>query len=140
MTAQKISINLVGVIWAVVGFCLSTAGIKWILQLGLTPLMIFFLTCSIVIGLLKGKFILQKVAAKYCKRAEKIKFKDMDVIFGWIKVFGVKGFVLIAIMAVTGSLLRHSTIDRPILGVIYLAVGIALVYASKIFFVATREV
>ena len=37
-------------------------------------------------------------------------------------------------MIAMGSFLRHSKIDRPILGIVYLAVGIALVYASKIFF------
>ena len=135
MDPKKISLIIVGIIWALVGIFLAARGINWELSLGSWPKLLAFLSISVIFGLLKGKFILSKVAAKYCKRVETIKFNESDILFGWIKVLGVRGFILIGLMIGIGVYLRHSNIDRPILGIVYIAVGIALVYASKIFFV-----
>ena len=134
MNVKNASVCIVGVIWLLVGLGLSIAGINWILGLGLGPKMITFLAASVIVGLLKGKFVLRKIAGKYYKRADLIQFNKHDIFTGWAKILGVKGFFLIGIMMAMGSFLRHSNIDRPILGILYLAVGIALVYASKIFF------
>ena len=131
---KKTSLMVVGIIWFLVGAGLSIAGVNWILQLGLGPKMVMFLLPAVLIGVLKGKFILQKVAMKYYKRSDIIEFNNNDIFLGWIKILGIKGFILIALMMAMGSFLRHSNIDRPILGILYLAVGIALLYASKIFF------
>ena len=131
---KKTSLIIVGVMWFIVGAVLSIVGINWMLMLGFGPKLIMFLTPAVLIGVLKGRFVLQKVALKYYKRSDVIKFNDKDVFLGWAKILGVKGFILIALMMVMGSFLRHSNIDRPILGIVYLAVGIALLYASKIFF------
>ena len=128
------SLIVVGIIWFLVGVGLSVAGVNWMLQLGFGPKMIIFLASSVLIGVLKGKFVLQKVALKYYKRSDIIQFNDNDIFLGWVKILGVKGFILIGLMMAMGSFLRHSNIDRPILGIVYLAVGIALLYASKIFF------
>lgn len=134
MDIKKTSLIIVGIVWATVGIGLSIAGINWISHLGFGPKMIIFISLSVVIGLLKGKFILQKIAKKYYKRSEVIEFNKNDIYLGWLKILGVRGFILIGLMIAMGSFLRHSNIDRPILGIIYLAVGMALVYASKIFF------
>lgn len=134
MNVKKTSLILVGVLWLLVGLGLSIAGVSWILKLGTGTKMIIFLSSSVIIGLLKGKFILQKVALKYYKRSEVVQFGKNDLLIGWIKIMGIRGFILIGLMMGMGAFLRHSSIDRPILGIIYLAVGIALVYASKIFF------
>lgn len=131
---KKTSLIVVGIIWFLVGTVLSIAGVNWMLQLGFGPKLIVFLTPSVLIGILKGKFVLKKAALRYYKRADVIKFNNNDIFLGWVKILGVKSFILIALMMVIGSFLRHSNIDRPILGTIYLAVGIALLYASKIFF------
>ena len=131
---KKISLVVVGIIWLLVGAGLSFVGINWMLQLGFGPKLIMFLTPGVLIGTLKGKFVLQKVALKYYKRSDIISFNDNDIFLGWVKILGIKGFVLIGLMMAMGSFLRHSNIDRPILGIVYLAVGIALLYASKTFF------
>ncbi|OGI18556.1 MAG: hypothetical protein A3B68_02175 [Candidatus Melainabacteria bacterium RIFCSPHIGHO2_02_FULL_34_12] len=135
MDVKKVSLVIVGFIWFLVGIGLSIAGIIWILKLGFGPKLVIFTTVATLIGTLKGKFVLSKVASKYYKRADLIEFNKNDILLGWIKVLGIRGFILISIMMGLGYYLRHfSNIDRPILGIIYLAVGIALVYASKIFF------
>ena len=134
MNPKKISLIIVGAIWFLVGIGLSIRGINWLLSLSFGPKMIVFFLIATIIGLLKGKSILTKVALKYYKRAEVIQFNKNDILIGWIKIFGVKGFILIGLMMGLGIFLRKTSIDRPLLGIIYLAVGIALVYASKIFF------
>ena len=139
MREKVTSLILVGLIWSLVGIGLSIAGINWILHLGFGPKMIIYLSISLIIGLLKGKFVLQKVALKYYKRSDLLDFNKIDIFVGWIKILGIRGFFLIGIMMGLGSILRHSSIDRPILGIVYLAVGIALVYASKIFFNVTKS-
>lgn len=134
MDIKKFSLIVVGLIWLLVGIGLSVAGIKWLTTLTFGPKLVFLIVISLLIGFLKGKFVLKKVALKYYKKANEIKFKKSDMLTGWIKILGVKGFILIGLMIGMGSFLRHSSIDRSILGIIYLAVGVALGYASKIFF------
>ena len=138
MSVKKTSLVLVGVIWSLVGIGLSIAGINWLLSMSFSQKMIIFLSAGVIIGILKGKFILKKVALKYYKRSEVIQFNKSDMFFGWAKMLGIRGFILIGLMMAMGSYLRHSNIDRPILGIIYLAVGIALVYASKIFYEGSK--
>ena len=138
MSIKKTSLVIVGVIWLAVGLGLSICGIKWLMTLGFGPNMIIFTSVAVIIGSLKGKFVLRKVALKYYKRSEVVQFNKNDMLFGWVKILGVKGFILIGLMMGLGRFLRTSNIDRPILGILYLAVGIALVYASKIFF-STRK-
>ena len=136
MNSKKVSINVIGLIWAAVGVGLSIAGFNWILTLGLLPKAFAFILAALIIGFIKNKLILRKVAIKYLKRASLIEFKDNDTFLGWTKILGLKGFIFIGLMMALGVLLRHSQIDRPILGIIYLAVGFSLVYASRIFFVS----
>lgn len=132
---KNISLKIVGLIWFCVGIGLAIAGALWLALLGIGPKLVIFLATSIVIGLGKGKFILSKVAARYYKRADTLIFNNNDILTGWLKILGTRGFIFIGSMMLLGSLLRHNNnIDRPILGVIYLAVGIALLYASKVFF------
>jgi len=139
ISSKKVSLVLVGLIWLLVGVGLGIRGINWIMELGIGPKTIGFLSLSVIFGLLKGKYILKKVAMKYWKRSESIQFKEIDILSGWIKILGIRGFIFIGIMIAIGILLRNSNIDRPILGVVYLAVGFALVYASKIFFEEKRN-
>ena len=134
MSIKKTSLVIVGMIWLLVGLGLSIAGINWLLKLGFGTKLIIFATSSVAVGLLKGRFVLQKIALKYYKRADVVQFNKNDILIGWIKILGIRGFVLIGLMMGMGGILRRSPIDRPILGILYLAVGIALVYASKIFF------
>lgn len=133
INVRNISLSIVGIMWLCVGIGLSICGINWILKIGLTLKFFSFLLLATVIGILKGIFVLQKAAYRYYKSSESISFNKNDIFTGWAKILGIKGAILIGLMIAMGVTLRHSNIDRPILGLIYLAVGIALVYASKIF-------
>lgn len=124
---------MIGILWLLVGISLSSAGIFFLLS-ALNQSTILCLSIAITIGFLKGKFILYKAALKYLKRAELISFDKYDIFTGWAKILGIKSFILIGVMIFLGSLLRHSAIAGNILGTIYLAVGLGLVYADMVFF------
>lgn len=140
MDVRNVSVIIVGIIWFLVGAGLGIAGIRWLLELGIGIQMIIYTSLATIIGLVKGKFVLRKVALKYYNRSKELQYTRSDIFLGWMKILGIKGAVLIVIMMVLGALLRHSTIDRPILGIVYLALGIALLYASKVFFIDKDKV
>lgn len=135
MKEKNISLVIIGLIWFSVGIFLSLRGIEWLLEIDVISNLIIFFVTAFVVGLVKGRFVLKRVAKKYCIRAGEIEYSKVDTMTGWVKVLGVKGILLIVLMIMLGILLRHSNIDRPILGVIYFAVGIAMLYASKEFFI-----
>ncbi len=134
MKAHKISLIIVGLIWFSVSIRLFISGIQNLFLEEIGPRIILFTSIAVAIGLLKGKFVLQKVANKYCNNAKSITFTQNDIYIGWIKVLGIRGFALLGIMMTIGYFLRNSNIDRTILGIICLAVSLGLGYASKVFF------
>lgn len=134
MKAHKISLIIVGLIWFSVSARLFISGIQNLLTGEVGPKIIIFASIAIAIGLVKGKFVLQKVANKYCNNAKSITFTQNDIFLGWIKVLGIRGFVLLGIMMGIGYFLRNSSIDKSILGIICLAVSLGLGYASRVFF------
>lgn len=138
MEPKKVSLVVVGAIWILVSIRLLFTGIQGLLTLGIGPKMIIFCAIGIAIGLLKGRFVLQKVATKYCVGAKSITFNKNDIYIGWVKVLGIRGFVLLGIMMSIGFFLRNSSIDKAILGIVCLAVSLGLGYASKTFFVQAK--
>ena len=132
MNIKKNSLIIIGIIWLLAGIRLSISGAYGLSELGIGAKIFIFAGLAILIGFAKGRFILTKVALKYYNNSHKLELNN--IFTGWAKILGVKGFILISVMVGAGVLLRHSNIDRPILGILYLAIGIALVYASKIFF------
>ena len=134
MKPEKVSLLIVGLIWLAVSIRLLLTGVQGLLTLDIGPKLIIFASIGVIIGLLKGRFILQKVATKYCNNAKSITFTENDMYIGWIKVLGIRGFVLLGIMMSIGYFLRNSSIDKAILGIICLAVSLGLGYASKVFF------
>jgi len=138
MKPEKVSLLIVGLIWLAVSIRLLLTGVQGLLTLDIGPKLIIFASIGVIIGLLKGRFILQKVATKYCNNAKSITFTGNDMYIGWIKVLGIRGFILLGIMMSIGYFLRNSSIDKAILGIICLAVSLGLGYASKVFFVNAK--
>ena len=105
-------------LWTAVGTGLSAAGIIWCLSARKpwVPLALGF--CA---GVLKGIFIISKVAARNARRI--VSRGDGKCLGGFLSI---KTWLLVAAMMGSGMVLRHSGIPRPVLGVIYTAVGTAL--------------
>ncbi len=80
------------------------------------------------IGLIKGMAVLQKTAGRVTARIKER--GDGRCLGGFMSP---KSWALIAVMAASGRLLRHSDLPRLIVWCVYVAVGAALLFASRVF-------
>jgi len=109
-------------LWTAVGAGLSGAGIVWCFSARRpwVPLAL-----GVCVGVLKGIFIIARLAARNARRI--IARGDGKCLGGFLSI---KTWLLVAAMMGSGMFLRRSGIPRPILGVIYTAVGTALLAGS----------
>ena len=113
---------LAALIWSVVGFFLLINGIVFI-SLGDQ---LWLVVVGLLLGTAKTFFILDRVALKNVKR---IKDFDDKVCIG--SVYSWKTWLLVAAMIVLGRFLRSTVLPGEVVGLIYSAVGWALMLASR---------
>jgi hypothetical protein len=124
---------IAALIWTVVGAGLLTmGGIFWFHfpYLGdLDPKHLAIGGSAIGIGLAKGKFVLDKTAARVIERSAALTatnpFKSV------FEMFGGKTIALIASMMFIGYVLRVAGVSYEIRGLIYLAVGTGLLWSCR---------
>jgi len=114
---------LAALIWSVVGFFLLTNGIVLISLKG----HFWFAVAGLILGTAKTFFILDRVARKNVKRIEEFENK---VCIG--SVYSWKTWILVAAMIVLGRFLRTTVLPGEVVGLIYTAVGWALMLASRL--------
>jgi hypothetical protein len=114
------------VVWALVGAFLSFRAALWFRASNRAISWMVFL--ALATGFLKGHFLLSRMARRNIERIfglsphkEKICLFAFQAIQAYLVIFG---------MMALGIILRHSSIPREVLAVIYLAIGSALMYAS----------
>jgi len=112
-----------GLVWSCVGLMLFYRGAHALLQIQ----GYIWLAGAILVGTLKGLMILDKTARKNINRIKH--FDDKKCIGG---VYSWKTWVLVIVMMVSGFFLRHSTLPIEFVGVIYAAVGWALMVSSRL--------
>jgi len=115
---------LVGAALLVIAFCFLSIHSYWYLAL-----------IGVLLGLLKGKLVLDRVAAR---NIEHIMSRPAGSCLGGL--YPWRTWIMIAAMVLLGRFLRHSTISRDILGVIYSAIGTGLVFSSRRMIAAFRGV
>jgi len=121
---------LAAFIWSVVGFALLTAGLVFTLQNG----RLWYAAAGMVLGTFKTVFILDRVARKNIKR---IKDFEDKVCIG--SVYSWKTWLLVAAMVVLGRYLRTSVLPGEVVGLIYAAVGWALMLASRLMWLEWKR-
>ncbi len=89
---------------------------------------------ALAIGFIKGHFLLSRMARRNISRIlglaphkEKICLFAFQAIQAYLVIFGMMGL---------GIVLRHSSVARESLAVVYLAIGSALIYASIPYWIA----
>ena len=117
---------LAALIWTVVGFFLLTNGFVLIslgshLWLGLIGLLL---------GTAKTFFVLDRLARKNIKRIKE--FED-KVCFG--SVYSLKTWFMVAGMIILGRFLRTTVLPGEVIGLIYTAVGWALMLSSRLMWI-----
>jgi hypothetical protein len=113
-------------IWTVVGFFLLTNGFVLV---SLESHLLYGLS-GLLLGTVKTFFILDRVARKNIKRIKE--FED-KVCFG--SVYSLKTWLLVIGMIILGRFLRTTVLPGEVVGLIYTAVGWALMLSSRLMWI-----
>ncbi len=118
--------------WSTVGSVLAVVGIRWLL-VGGGEYQWLLLAVAVVLGLCKSLFVLRSTARRVVRRI--IARGDGRCIGGFVSW---KTWLLIAVMIVSGWILRNSELAIWIIGIIYTGIGSALVISSLTIWKAWR--
>ncbi len=111
--------------WCTVGTLLAAAGLHWCLGTHAATAA-FLVALGLVLGALKGRFVLARTARHNAGRL--VARGDGRCVGGFL---GWKGWLLVPLMMGLGIALRRSPLPRPVLGVVYVAIGAALLTGSR---------
>lgn len=121
---KKFLISLSGIIWSIVGIALCNLAAGWLSETT-TQTAIWLGTSGIVLSLLIHYFGFSKLVKK---NLDRILAKS-----GKVCIFAFqpwKSYLIIVIMVVMGMFLRHSSLPKPYLAVIYIGFGGAMLLSS----------
>jgi hypothetical protein len=128
-------------IWVVVGIGLLAMGsIFWFHfpYLGfLDRQHLGFGSLALGVGLLKGNFILTKTATRTIERVEHL--AEPNPLKSIFQMFGIKTIALILAMMGIGIVLRVAGVSFEIRGLIYIAVGTALLWSARKYVSAATQ-
>ncbi len=113
-------------IWTIVGFFLLTNGFVLVL----IESHLWYGLTGLLLGTAKAFFILDRMARKNMKR---IKAFEDKVCFG--SVYSLKTWFMVAAMIVLGRFLRTTVLPGEVVGLIYTAVGWALMLSSRLMWI-----
>lgn len=115
-------IFLAAAIWPLVGLMLCYRGLSGLIGTGYE----WFILISVVLGICKSVFILDKTARKGIDRI--LKFGDNTCIGA---VYSIKTWLMVLFMISAGILLRSTSIPPHYLGLLYVAIGWGLLFSSR---------
>ncbi|MBM9605837.1 hypothetical protein [Desulfopila inferna] len=121
--SKKIHLISASLLWSVIGTVLVVRGSLWLVeeQSG------FYIVPAILIGSIKSLFILDKSARKSIDRILRLADGScLGAVYSW------KTWLVVLAMMLFGYILRHSSIPLVIIGSIYVAVGWALFFSSRV--------
>jgi len=113
------------VLWTVVGTGLLSIGGYWA-RPGDSASITWLLALAALGGLLKGHFVLRRAAERIVRRIETR--GDGRCLGGFISL---RTWLLVGLMMGSGYWLRHGLLPRPVVGLVYVAVGSALLWGSS---------
>tara|TARA_B100000959_G_C14959341_1_gene615108 strand:- start:1383 stop:1817 length:435 start_codon:yes stop_codon:yes gene_type:complete len=123
-SSRKTQFLLAASMWLIVGCLLLGFGLKWLIG-SHSNWMILLLLGAMIVGGVKGHFILHKSALRTINRIQKR--GDGTCVFG---VFPIWQWLLVGVMMTGGGLLRTSGLPDEFLGAIYVSIGAALIMGS----------
>jgi len=119
---KSVHLCLAPLIWTAVGTVLMVRGWIWIGP-GLAR---FFVILALLVGTLKALFVLDKTAERTIQRI--MAFSERTCIFA---VYSWKTWLLVALMMTFGITMRTLTDPGVGIGSLYIAIGWALLFASR---------
>jgi hypothetical protein len=125
--SRRSHVVLAGLMWTVVGTYLAARGSIYLLG-NLRPAGFGWLILSCVLGLLKGFFALDKAAKRIVARI--YLRQGMNCIGGFLSV---RSWGMVMLMILLGRFLRWSHVPALMVSCLYVTVGIALIFSSRLF-------
>ena len=130
----KTHLLLAAAMWSAVGGTLCAVGALWAIDVR-TPATMWLLAIAAAVGWLKARLALEPAARRIVGR---IRARgDGRCLGGFLSV---PTWLLVAVMAVGGRLLRGGVLSSHLVGLLYVVVGVALLVASRLMWRAWTEV
>ncbi len=121
--SYRVQLFLAAFAWTAVGVMLLSFGTNWLWGQDLMYIALA-LALALGLGVLKARTAMRKAARRAIGRIRQRDGKCVAGFFSW------KMWLVALFMMAMGQALRHSPIPRHYLGVVYIAVGVALVLGS----------
>ena len=121
---RKTLIIIAGLMWLGVGIMLQVLAYSWLMSESGTVLLVFA-GIGIVVALLVHHFGFLKIVDKNLKRL--LPLEGERCVFSFITW---KSYIMIAVMVSMGLILRHSSLPKHYLAVVYIGIGMALMLSS----------
>ena len=122
---------ITGVIWIIVGLMLINRALSWLPNFTVTQAIISVIA-GFILAFVKTKFIFIKATHENIHRIMNMKNNKVSV----LAFHSLKFYILIVLMIGFGTLLRNlEFIPKYSIFPIYLGVGIAMIYASVIYYI-----
>ncbi len=115
---------LAGFVWACVGTMLLFLAFSWLSAASRTTFYLFGGT-GVVFALMVHHFGFLKIVDKNLDRI--LPMDEKHCLFAFIPW---KSYLMIAFMITMGAILRHSSIPKPYLAILYTTIGLALILSS----------
>ena len=125
---------IAGGVWLAAGGMLGRMAWRW-LQGQPPPTVASLLSVGLLLALLFHHFLLARLVRRNIARIEN--YADKGCVFAFQ---AWRSYLIILVMIVMGSFLRHTALPREILAVLYTAMGGALGLSSLIYFARFRVV
>ncbi|MEB3293167.1 MAG: hypothetical protein VKJ24_08395 [Synechococcales bacterium] len=132
---------IAALIWTLVGAGLLTMGSMFWFHLpylgDLDSRHLGFGAIALTVGLLKGKFVLDKTAGRVIDRTATL--QEANPLKSVFQMFGAKTIGLILSMIGLGVLLRLAGVSYELRGLVYLAVGTGLLWSCRRYWVSSFQ-
>ncbi len=132
--SSRTQLWLAGVTWGSVGVALLSVGTYWLLRGADDKNIFLMIIIAACLGLAKTLLVLDRASNGL---VERIQLRGEGRCVGGF--FSLRLWAIVAVMMLMGRLLRSTSIPRPVLGVIYAAVGVGLLISSRIIWRAWKS-
>ena len=133
VASSRMQLWLAGAMWSCVGTGLFSVGTYWLLK-NREATGFIILVIAAGLGLGKALLVLDRTAFR---NIDRIKSRGEDRCFGGF--LSPRVWILVIGMMLLGRILRAIGLPKPILGLIYGAVGVGLLFSSRLIWRAWKD-
>jgi len=124
---------MAALLWSVVGTLLAGFGALWTwgARMAFAPVLA---SAAVALGIVKSRWVLDRAARRIAARI--LDRGDGRCVGGFLSV---RTWILVVLMAGAGRVLRAGFLPLGVVGLIYLAVGVALLLSSRVIWKARLD-